>query len=349
MRFILLFFLLISATHVYGADEEETQLTAWQTTLLQRHIEDYFDPRKPADLSALKTLRPWLPTIDLLLRELHTKQVSFSSAAVRKRVLPLMTVIHNLAAQAPAPRSIGLLTSLHESLFRLLRNTPAPSEMRHLILELYDRWHLWGIRDLWYILNLRELRDIVDNSHRLRAVLQHANPEESGEIANMLRAARPHDLATYALLMDTGHMEERELVAFLRMASVQFATSLARTPNDESRDFRLGDIRSRLVAGKLNVIMGRLVGGDMVVGSAFIKAAKVAERAQPLGYDRMDRLFFFTLLQEGRLDWYDRVSWRLRVDEVAYQNIRLRDRYRVQDNVIVVNFTPADRCEDDLE
>jgi hypothetical protein len=341
---------------VWGADDgSETKLSAGQIQVLQREIQFYFTPDGTSgDLRRFESLRPWAPTLDFLLGGILARVKTHpNDTRITVRARRLLTFSAGLARTIELADDDPLRGPLEDKLGALLSEFSRPSHAQRALIEIFDRFRLWSPRQFWFFKRKSaRTRDLAEHAHRIHFLIPRLEPGQLTELAQGLRGVRPQQSLQLSLLLETGRMTEAELTTFFRIVSEQFARALARRSGTDDENFLLMRLQSRtnrVISRTLNRVMKALRKGDQTVGSAFDKAAGKALEARPRDYDREDRLLFFALLQEGRLDWNDRASWKARADEISGQKISLRHRYHVDGNVLLVDFKVKRNCSDDLE
>lgn len=327
-------------------------LSPRQIERLTTQIREYFSPARTADIQMLRALRPTFAVLQTVLRAARVEyEPLMADATSTLRAEYLLHVVSLKALEVEVPPAERNRRELREDLQYFLMRFQAGGLGHERVLELYDRWRLWQPEDFWFFETIQTPANLRIHASRIRFLLPQLSARQILDFAGQLRRIRPVALFQYVLLLETGEMRETELVRMLGLASLQFARSLDRRDlfdGDESYNLHaLEDPVQRSVAAALRLVQAKLFDRDIEVGSAFDKAVANARRASNRDYNLENRLLFFKLLQESRLDWQDRSSWLPKAQQISRENIPLRHRYRVNGNVILVQFR-AKSCEDKL-
>lgn len=351
--------MVVAISGVNAAAAADEHLSEKQIARVRAEVAEYFSVGSPnsGNIRKLEEFRPYLPTLELLLKELRVRvETPGFSATEYGRATRYLRMVAEMAARLGNASRTPLRASVQREGRLLFKHYHRPSKAREQLMRIFDVLSLWGPEDAGLFLRMKDLPEVVDNVARIRGMLGMMTPDQLDTMAANFRAMDRQGKSSLilALLMETGRAQEKDLTNLLLAASAEFARSLLRSMPDQDEDFmimRLESVTARLVSNKLDQVMWALQSGDLTVGSAFTKAVeRVRTRRGPRDLYPQDRLLFFTLLQEGRLDWNDRASWRARAAEIARERISLKSRYTVEDNVILVNFGPKPpNCEDDLD
>jgi hypothetical protein len=320
------------------------ELNERQVAHLTQQVNEYFGPKPLGKLAQLETVRPNHAAIKTILRAVRMRLARDEGGW--EKAAPIFKILAEKSIGLGAPADSDLRSEFHADLDWLLRGFHHRGVEHGFLLEIYDRWLLWGPADLWYFLTLRGTDQLNIHGSRLRILLPTLSELEMKKLAETLRRLQPLTLFQMAMLYESGQIQDKELVRLLNLASMQFARALDRRDHFQDDDslqiYLMSDPAQRSVAMVLSDIMRRLQEGDLMVGSAYDKALQNAGRSRPNVYNRLDRVEFFSRLRAGRLQWADRTSWGGKTSKIS-------DRYKVEDGVIHVQFGRGrSNCEDDL-
>jgi hypothetical protein len=343
---------LIAFAFWCGPSQASEFLNRRQEGILQQHVREYFSPESGGDATQLDAIRPHFAILQIVLRATRVQlETSPEDPVALQRATQLLALLARKSRLLTVPLGADLREALYQDLAWFLRRISDIHAVEP-VLEMYDRWRMWTSKELWFFLRFKDSWMMRVNAARIRSIMPRLNPIEREDLAEGLRRMIPKDIFQNVLLLKTGRMKESELVQLLGLLSRQFARALDRrsdSGDDRYLIYSLEDPVQRAINSTIHDLMHLLKERDAMVGSAFDRAVANARLATGRNYNPESRLLFFKLLQEGRLDWADKTTWIPAADKISKENVSLKQRYRVDGSVILVQFRPKPDCEGKLE
>lgn len=324
----------------------------------RKRINDFLDPdtKTTGLMHEIKKLEvQGLPAIHLLL-DIALERVADDSTTdgVRRRVGSLLgyaaEIAHNSANDKSNPELIAAIGKQAET---LLEHYRARGGVQQSVVSIYDSFSFWTAKDFWFFMQFaRNTQLLVEYHNQIQKLIPQIGDQQLDDFATKLRSIRPYNLVPLSLLLDTGRMTERELTLLFKLAADRYAKRHTSNLDEPHQSWRWAQTRDRAVAPTLARLVEALRQENPLVVSAFNKAKRHAEAQGPSWKSNLLNEFFVNVLND-RLD-SNFTTWRPGVRPIAIAQPgdpppRELPDYKVEDNVILVDFKYEGRCTDDLD